>query len=86
MDSLENARKHYLMSLKLKPSNLRSLYGLYQTAITFNRFAKVKKDAKVKNEDIVQWCTSQLLEAYQVHNATNVHIVCSCYVVTFNYT
>lgn len=63
-ESLEIARKHYATSLKLKPSNLRSLYGLYQTAVSLGKHLK-KKEAKVRNDDIAQWCMSQLLETYQ---------------------
>uniref|UniRef100_A0A1X7TDU4 ER membrane protein complex subunit 2 n=1 Tax=Amphimedon queenslandica TaxID=400682 RepID=A0A1X7TDU4_AMPQE len=63
-ESLEIARKHYATSLKLKPSNLQSLYGLYQTAVSLGRHSK-KKEAKVRNDDIAQWCMLQLLETYQ---------------------
>ena len=65
-DSLEIARKHFAASLKLNPNNLRSLYGLHQSACSLIKHPKIKKEAKIKNEDILQWTSSQLLECYQV--------------------
>jgi tetratricopeptide (TPR) repeat protein len=66
LESLEIARKYYCASLKLNPSNLRSLYGLYQTSVKLAKHPKAKKESKIKNEDMAKWTASQLLELYQV--------------------
>jgi hypothetical protein len=64
-ESLEIARKYYCASLKLNPSNLRSLYGLYQMSVKLAKHPKAKKESKIKNEDMAKWTASQLLELYQ---------------------
>ncbi|KAI1290178.1 ER membrane protein complex subunit 2 [Halotydeus destructor] len=63
-DSLELARSYFSQALKLCPTNLRALYGLYLTATNLATSLKASAPKKKENQKIASWALTQINEVY----------------------
>lgn len=74
-ESLEIARSYYSQALKLNPSNMRALYGLYLTCGVLANQPRSNSQKKKENSRVSTWCMTKITERYQKQNEDDLSTV-----------
>ncbi|XP_074593201.1 ER membrane protein complex subunit 2-like [Brevipalpus obovatus] len=74
-ESLEIARSYYSQALKLNPSNMRALYGLYLTCTVLANQPRSNSQKKKENVRVSTWAMTQITKSYQKHNEDDLSTV-----------
>lgn len=65
-ESIEKAKKYFAQALKLDPSNMRALYGLFLTSSNTAQ-NKSATGTKKKSISLSQWTANQIADIYDSH-------------------
>lgn len=63
-DNVELARAYYCQALKLNPSNLRALYGVYLSSSNLAASAKCTAQKKKEAVKLTEWALSEIKKSY----------------------
>jgi tetratricopeptide (TPR) repeat protein len=63
-ESLELARSYYAQALKLNPTNMRALFGIYLTANNLSTQPKATSQKKKENQRLAAWALAQINKSY----------------------
>jgi len=64
-ESLESARSYFAQAIKLNPSNLRALYGLFLSTTNPLSTSKATAQKKKDNSKLCSWCLSKISSLYE---------------------
>ncbi|RWS10315.1 ER membrane protein complex subunit 2-like protein [Dinothrombium tinctorium] len=64
-ESMELARSYYSQAVKLNPTNMRALYGLFLTASNLSQQAKYTSQKRRENAKIASWAMSHITKIYE---------------------
>jgi tetratricopeptide (TPR) repeat protein len=64
-ENMELARAHYCLALKLSPSNIRALYGLFLSATNIAMSPKCTSVKKRENNKLAKWALKEINNRYE---------------------
>lgn len=71
-ESLELARAYFSQALKLNPTNMRALFGIYLTANNLASQPKAAAPKKKENQRVAAWALSQINKSYEEYEKSNL--------------
>merc|ERR1719300_270345 len=68
-DNMELARSYYAQAVKLCPSNMRALYGLFLSAINLSSSSGKGAKERSLNSKYAAWAAEQIATKYKAHQS-----------------